>query len=146
MYFWTNGIPKTWLDKCLKSLVLEDPLSSNMVTRETLLKSSRQHLRHICWSLWRIFSWKKSPLVRCKILALFVNTFTDGAKYSLLNRDNLLQHLQKQYFQKQNTVSEFLTALFKSKFNFEHFQKIDQPHRWCILQLTYSKQCCEINV
>ena len=64
----------------------------------------------------------------CKILGLFFNTLTADDHYSLLNRDNLLQQLQKQYFQKQNTVSEFLTALSKSKFNFEHFQKIDDPH------------------
>ena len=30
---------------------------------ETLLKSERQHLNHIYWSLWRQLSWKKSLLV-----------------------------------------------------------------------------------
>ena len=31
MYFWTYGLRKTWLDKCLKSPLSEDPLTSNMV-------------------------------------------------------------------------------------------------------------------
>ena len=32
MDFWTYGPPKTWLDKCLKSLVSKDRLTSNMVS------------------------------------------------------------------------------------------------------------------
>ena len=40
MYFWTDRLWKTWLDKCLKSPVLEDPLTSNMV-------NERKH----CWNL-----------------------------------------------------------------------------------------------
>ena len=31
MYFRTYGLRTTWLDKCLTSLVAEDPLTSNMV-------------------------------------------------------------------------------------------------------------------
>ena len=31
MNFRNHGLEKTWLDKCLKSPVLEDPLTSNMV-------------------------------------------------------------------------------------------------------------------
>ena len=31
MYFRTYELQKTWLDKCLKSPVSEDPLTSNMV-------------------------------------------------------------------------------------------------------------------
>ena len=31
MYFWSLGLRKTWLDKCLESLISEDPLKSNMV-------------------------------------------------------------------------------------------------------------------
>ena len=31
MYFWTYGFQKTWLDKCLKSPVWEDPSTTNMV-------------------------------------------------------------------------------------------------------------------
>ena len=31
MYFLNYGLPKTWLDQCLKSPVSEDPWKSNMV-------------------------------------------------------------------------------------------------------------------
>ena len=31
MYFWSYGLQKTWLDKCLKSPVSEDPSTSDMV-------------------------------------------------------------------------------------------------------------------
>ena len=31
MYFGNYGIPKTWLDQCLKSPVSEDPSKRNMV-------------------------------------------------------------------------------------------------------------------
>ena len=33
MYFRTYGLRKTWLDKCLKSPVSEDPSTSNMVNK-----------------------------------------------------------------------------------------------------------------
>ena len=33
MYFWTYGIGKTWLDKCLKNPVSEDNSTTNMETR-----------------------------------------------------------------------------------------------------------------
>ena len=35
------------------------------------------------------FSWKKSVLVICKNLGLFVNPLTADNKYSLLNRDDI---------------------------------------------------------
>ena len=31
MYFGNYGLPKTWLDQCLKSPVSDDPSKSNMV-------------------------------------------------------------------------------------------------------------------
>ena len=31
MYFLNYGLPKTWLDQCLKILLSEDPSKSNMV-------------------------------------------------------------------------------------------------------------------
>ena len=69
---------------------------------QALLKSPRQHL---IISLWIQLSWKKSLLVICKILGLFVNTMTADDKHSLLNRDNLRQSIQMQLCQKQTTFS-----------------------------------------
>ena len=49
MYFRTYGVPKTRLDKYLKSPVSEDPLTSNKQGKqaEILFKSEGQHLYHI---------------------------------------------------------------------------------------------------
>ena len=48
MYFGNDGVPKTWLHKCLKSPFSEDPSKSNMVNRpQTLFEFERQHLYHI---------------------------------------------------------------------------------------------------
>ena len=58
---------------------------------QTLLKFAWQNLYHIYWSLWRQLTFKKSLLVICKISRLFPNTLSVDGKYSLLNRDNLMQ-------------------------------------------------------
>ena len=133
MYFWTYWLCKTWCDKCLKKPVLENLSTSNMVNRP-------QHFWNIYWSLWRPFTWKKSALVIRKFLGLFVNTLTGDDKYSLLNRDNILQHLQMKLYQKQKNISPYFFAFWKSWFSFQHFQKIDEPYSWCIFELTDAKK------
>ena len=82
---------------------------------EMLLKSERQHIYHIYWSVLTQISWKKFPWVICKILGLFVNALTADDKYSLVNRDNLLQDLQMQLSQKQKHFFNF----------FSHFPNLD---------------------
>ena len=61
---------------------------------ETLLKSERQYLYVIYWSLWRILELKKSLWVIWKVLWLFVNPLTADDQYSLVKKGNLLQHFQ----------------------------------------------------
>ena len=56
-----------------------------------------------------------------KILGLFVNTLTADDKYSLVNRDNLMQHIQMQLSQKEKKFSEFFSVFLKSRLNFENF-------------------------
>ena len=85
---------------------------------ETLLKSERQHLYHIYWSLWRQFSWKKSLWVISKILEMFVNPLTADNKYSLLNKDNLFQHFEMPLSQKGKI------CLFFFFFNFLNLHSI----------------------
>ena len=79
-------------------------------------------------------------LVLCKILRLFVNTFTEDDKYSLLYRDNLIQPIQILLSQKQKTFSQFFSAFLKSTLNFDHFQQKDDPCTRCISQITVSKK------
>ena len=133
MYFWTYGLRKTWLDICVKSSVLDDVLTSNIVNGPKR-----------CWNLndspFTIFiidqdeiksSCKKSPLVICKILGHFVNALTGDDNYSLPKRGNLLQHFQMQLSKKQKIFSQFFFSFSKFTFNFEHFQK-KYPHTWSI--------------
>ena len=66
---------------------------------------------------------KKSLLGIWKISRLFVNKLTADDKYSLLNRESLMQASQMHLFQKQKTFSEFFCAYLKLPLNIEHFQK-----------------------
>ena len=52
--------------------------------------------------------FEKVSLSNCKILRLFVDTFTADDKYSVLNRDNLTQPIQIQLSQKQRPCLNFL--------------------------------------
>ena len=123
IYLWTYGLHKTWLDKCLKSPVSEDPSTSNMV-------NGPKH----CWNLNDTtitifidpsedkFRSKKSLWVICKILGLLFNPLTPDYRYSLLNRGNLLQHVQMQLSQKQ-TFFHFFLWIFRICTQFWTFSK-----------------------
>ena len=66
-------------------------------------------------------SWRKFLLVLCKILRQFVNTLSAADRYSLLNRDNLMQPIQILLSQKQQAFSPFPSEILKSTLNFKHF-------------------------
>ena len=83
---------------------------------------------HIYWSLWKQFSWKKSLLVIRKI-GLFVKALASDDKYSLLNRDNLLQHLQRQLSEKEKTFLN-LFCISQIWIVFLRFWKKDDSHSW----------------
>ena len=80
----------------------------------TLVKSERQHLRHIYCSTGSQLSWKKSLLVICQRLRLFVNTMTAVDKCSLPNRDDLITPIHLQLPQKQKSFCSFMV----------HFQNV----------------------
>ena len=102
-----------------------------------MLKSERQQLYHIDWSLWRQSSLKKSTLVIWKILWLLFDPLTVDDKYALLNRGNLLQHFQIQLSHKRKIFSEFSFAFSKFRFNFKHFQNKRWPS-WLMYFWTYA--------
>ena len=68
-------------------------------------------------------SWKKSALVRSKILGLFVNTLTAEYTYSRRNMQTFTQQVQTPLSLKQKTFFGFFIAFLKSTGNGEHFQK-----------------------
>ena len=102
----------------------------------TLSKFERQNLYHIYWSTRRQFSCKKSLLVICKSLRLFVNTMSTVDKCSLRNTDNLMQPIHIQLSQKLKTFSQLFPAFSKSRLIFEHFQKKDEAHSLFISEAT----------
>ena len=59
---------------------------------------------------------------------MFANTLTADDKYSLLNRHNLRQPIRRPLSKKNTAFSQIFLAFPKSTLNFEHFQKIDDPH------------------
>ena len=79
-------------------------------------------------------------LALCTILRLFVNTLTDDGMYSLLYRDNLTLPIQIILSEKEKTFSQFFFAFPKSKLNFQHFRKKDDPHSRCISQIIVSEK------
>ena len=79
---------------------------------ETLLKSKRQQLCHIYWSLWRILQLKRSLWLLCKVWGPFVNPLNPDHKYSLLSRGNLLQDFQMHLSEKPKTFCQFFFFQF----------------------------------
>ena len=57
-----------------------------------------------------------------------LNTLTADEKYSLLNRDNLMQPIQTKLSPKEKLFSQFSCAFLKSTLHFEHPQKEDDPY------------------
>ena len=74
-----------------------------------------------------------------QIVRLLVNTFPADEEYPVLNRDNLTLPIQMQLSQKNKTCCQFFTAFLKSRWNFEHFYKKDDAHRFCNFGITDSK-------
>ena len=83
---------------------------------QTLLKLARQQSYHICSLVRECFRYKKSFLVISEILRPFFNLLTLDDKYSLGNRENLLQSGTTDLF-------GFFAAFLKSTFDFELFEK-----------------------
>ena len=97
MHFRNYRLPKTWLDRRLKSPVLEPLFDSQHVKgSQTFAKSASQHFYQLFSSLMGRFSCKMSLLVTCKILGLFINTMTVDENRFLRNSGNFLQPIQMQ--------------------------------------------------
>ena len=60
-------------------------------------------------------------------------------KYSVFHRNNLTTPIQMELSQKQKAFCQFFTAFFKSRLDFKHFESKDDPQRFCIFEVTDSK-------
>ena len=79
-------------------------------------------------------------LLTCPILGLFPNTLLANEKYALLKKDNLAIAIQMKLSQKVKNFSIFFAAFLKSRLNREYFEKKDDPHRFCISEITDSEK------
>ena len=57
-------------------------------------------------------------------------------KYPVLNRDTLMIPIQTQLSQKQKKISHLFSVFSISRLDFEHLEKKDDPHRFCIFHVT----------
>ena len=57
-------------------------------------------------------------------------------KCSLPNRDNLMEPIHMQLFEKVKTFSRFFNVFSKSRLSFEYFQKKDDAHSLFISEAT----------
>ena len=75
----------------------------------------------------------------CQILGLLVNPLAANEKYPVLNRDNLTIPIQMQSSQKQKTFSQLFAEFLAGRLNFKYFEKKDDPHKFCIFEITDSE-------
>ena len=108
--------------------------------RQTLLKSARHYYYPIFPWIGDKLSWKKSVLVRSKILGLFVNTLTAEYMYSGRNKQTFTQQVQTLLSLKQETFSGFFIAFLKYTWNGEHFQKKGESSSLSISEIIDSKR------
>ena len=79
---------------------------------------------------------KKSLLLTCQILVLVANIWAADEKCLVLHRNNLMIAMQMQLSEKQKTFSDLFGLFLKSKLNFDHFFKKDDPQSFFISQIT----------
>ena len=89
---------------------------------------------------------KKSSLVWCEILRLFVNALTADDKYSGSNMQNLQQQFQTLLSQRQKVFFCFFIAFLKCAQNLEHFQKEDEYPSLIISEIIGAKRRGYLNL
>ena len=141
MFFRNCGLGKTWLYKCLKSLVWEDPSIGNTVNGPknwfNLNGSTFTILIDHCKGNY----WKRSLLVTWKVLRLFVNTPTADDKYSLLSRDNLMQQFRWIYLEIKKLFPSFFVHFWNLQKILNIFKK-GYPHILYISESTDAEIGC----
>ena len=106
---------------------------------ETLLKSARHYYYPIFPRIWDRLSWKKSALVRSKILGLFFNTLIAEYTYSGRNMQTFTQKVLTPLSLKQKIFSGFFIAFLKSTWSGEHFEKKGESSSLSISKIIDSK-------
>ena len=140
MYFWTYRLRKTWLDKCPKSQVSEDPWTSDTVNWP-------KHCWNLNGSTFTIFIGHCERNSVAKSLSFWYAKYSDNLLTHWLSMTSVLFLIRTIFcnITRYNYLRDkiFFTIFFAfSKFtlNFEHFQKKNDPHSWCIFELMLSQK------
>ena len=73
------------------------------------------------------------------MFGLLVNTLAADERYPVLNRENLTIPIQMQLPHKQKTFPQFISSFLKCRLNCKLFEEKDDPHRFCIFEITDSE-------
>ena len=142
IYFWTDLLRKMWLDKCLKSSVSEDPSTRNMA-------NGPKH----CWSLnsstFVIFidHCERNSVV--KSLSWWYEKYKDCFLTHWLPMTSILFLIETiyrnifrcNYLENNRNFHNFLFHLGNLDSTLNILKKKDDPHRWCIFELTDFEKC-----
>ena len=140
MHFWTYGLHKTRLDKCLKIPVSEDPSTSNMTNTPkhcwNLNKSTFTIFIDHCESnsVGKSLSWWYAKYSDC-----FLTHWLPMTSILFLIETIYCNIFRCYYLTNKKTFSSYFFTFCKPRFNFQHFQKIDDSHSWCIFNLGTSE-------
>ena len=72
-------------------------------------------------------------------MGLLVNILAADEKYPVVNSNNLTLPIRMELSEKEKNFSQFFAAFLKFRLSFEHFQKKDDPHSFCISEITDSE-------
>ena len=120
--------PKTVCLRIEKSPVAQDTLKSRLVNSNKHCSNMENATINSYLSLCRQLRLRKSLLLICKVLTLFLKALTGRDRYCLDNRGNLQQPFQMRVSEKEEMFSNFSFSFLKFPLNFEHFLKKEQPH------------------
>ena len=130
--------PKKWSDQCLKSPVLDDPSTSNMINVQK--RSWNQH--HSTFSIFIDHcqvNWVSKSLssIHAKSWACFLTHWLTMKSIVVLTETIERYQFRCNYLRKK-TFPQFFTAFLKCILNLKFFEKKKDPHRFCISDITES--------
>ena len=114
MYFWTCGLPKTWLDKRLKSPVSEHPLTSQMV-------NGPKHCWNLNGSIFTIFIGHCEGKSVGEILSWWYAKYSDCFLTHWLPKTSIL------FLKERSYCNIFRCNYFRNRNIFLNF--------WCIVEV-----------
>ena len=141
MYFGKSRLRKIWLDKCLKSRVLEHPQTDNV-------ENGLKHSCNLNGCTFPIFikhfeafnKYCKGKLNTLDVGKTLLQQYTKSQDCLLthsllitsiicLNETISRNEFRCNYLKHKKTFSGLFFSFLKSKFNFKQFPKKDDPHR-----------------